>query len=52
MGCGYEEWNPVVLWLVGTEQNWDALLYYKVVAIAIMGVLLLYKQLFGDRRSV
>ena len=43
---GLEEANPVVLWLIGESQNWDALLYYKVVALSILGLLLLYKQLF------
>ncbi|NIU82887.1 MAG: hypothetical protein GWN64_05250 [Candidatus Thorarchaeota archaeon] len=43
---GLKEANPVVLWLIGESHNWDALLYYKVVALSILGLLLLYKQLF------
>lgn len=50
IGCGYTEANLFVRWLVAEDATMNALLYYKIVLLGILGVLLFYKQLFGDRR--
>ena len=41
---GMEEINPIVLWIIGPDYNWRYLLYTKVVSLAVLGALLIIKQ--------
>lgn len=38
---GFEELNPIVLWIIGEDQNWDRLLIYKVGSLSLLGLLLI-----------
>lgn len=39
---GFEELNPIVLWVIGEDQNWNRLLIYKIVSLSILGLLLIF----------
>lgn len=38
---GFEELNPIVLWIIGEDQNWNCLLIYKTVSLGLLGLLLI-----------
>lgn len=38
---GFEELNPIVLWIIGENQDWNRLLIYKIVSLSLLGVLLI-----------
>lgn len=39
---GYEEANPIVLWIV--KDNWSNLLYVKVIMMISLGILLIERR--------
>ena len=37
----FEELNPIVLWIIGENQDWNRLLIYKLLSLELLGLLLL-----------
>lgn len=38
---GFEELNPIVLWIIDENQDYDRLLIYKIISLSILGLLLI-----------
>lgn len=47
---GYEELNPFVLWVIGTNQTWDYILIVKVALLTILGLSLFYLQIKNNKQ--
>lgn len=47
---GYEELNPFVLWVIGTDQTWDYILIVKVALLTTLGLSLLYLQIKNNKQ--
>lgn len=45
ISVGYEEANPLVLYLIGDNQNWERLLFLKIGLIIVLGIFLLVDQI-------
>jgi len=51
INCGYTEANPIVLWIIGNEMNWNDLLIVKVSLIVLCGTLLIINY-YKKRRNL
>lgn len=41
INVGYTELNPIVLRIIGEDNDWNKLLLFKVVMLALLGILLI-----------
>ena len=48
---GFEELNPIVLWIIGGNQDWDRLLIYKITSLGLLGLLLIVNFYLQARRK-
>ena len=48
--AGYEEANPIVLWIIGEKMNWLNLFGFKTTMLMIVAALLFYRtvQILGE----
>ena len=46
--CGFEEFNPIVLWTV-QNGSWGSVLYYKLFMLIVLGVFLGINQFISRR---
>jgi len=49
IGFGMSETNPVVLWIIGSSNNWDHLLYVKATSLVLLGILLINQSIKKER---
>ena len=49
--CGMEEINPIVLWLIGPDENWELLLAAKI-AFLVMVAILLFVDYINSRERI
>jgi hypothetical protein len=47
---GHEEINPVVLWLIGPNENWTILLVCKISFLALLGTTIVLQHIKKKRR--
>lgn len=48
---GFQEANPIVLWLIGPDEQWLRLLIAKVLLLTLVGILLIIKQIRDCKNS-
>jgi hypothetical protein len=48
--CGHQEINPIVLWLIGSNENWTILLVCKIGFLVLLGITVILQHFKRNKK--